>query len=273
MLELECVHKVLLFIDENYNKQISIQQLEEISNYSYRNIQRIFKKIFNETIGEFKTRLKLENGHKQLIYSDKEISDISIDVGYESNQAFSKAFKIKYAYTPKEARLNKLTVFTDFIQKNDTNFQKPQIEFHPEQIVKTRLIVTDDYENETINDLWKEIYSFSNEKISTGFYGLIIDQPLISLKVKSRYEACFAFSIETQKKENVKSILGRKYAKYTHLGSYSTILETYRKIYFDWIYNQTFKIDESPIVEHYQIGRMNSLNSNEYKTHILIPIK
>ncbi|WP_141395665.1 MULTISPECIES: helix-turn-helix transcriptional regulator [Chryseobacterium] len=40
---LNCVYKVINFIEENYDQQISVKDLEEVSNYSYRNIQRIFK--------------------------------------------------------------------------------------------------------------------------------------------------------------------------------------------------------------------------------------
>ena len=82
MLEIEKIHKVLIFVEKNFNRNISVEELEDISNYSYRNIQRVFKKIFKENIGEFQKRVRLENGFKRLIYSNESISDISIDIGY-----------------------------------------------------------------------------------------------------------------------------------------------------------------------------------------------
>jgi AraC family transcriptional regulator len=272
MSDLECVYKVLLLIEENYNKEISISQLENASNYSYRNVQRIFKKIFKETIGEFKTRLKLEKGYKLLLYTEDEIMDISIAIGYESNQSFSKAFKKKYNFTPKEARDKREELFDQFIERRDNEISKVTIEFYPARKVKSKLLLTNDYDNPSINELWQKIYSTS-EKERNSYFGLIIDQPLISIKAKCRYEACFDSVTQTNEKYEGKTILGRKYAKYTHLGSYDTILETYRRIYFDWLYNQSYEMDSTPIVEHYQVGPVNTLNDEEFVTDILIPIK
>lgn len=40
---LNCVYNTLSFIEKNYDQLISIEQLEDISHYSYRNIQRIYR--------------------------------------------------------------------------------------------------------------------------------------------------------------------------------------------------------------------------------------
>lgn len=47
---LYCVYNIIHFIENNYDQEVSIKQLEEVSHYSYRNIQRIFKYTCKETI-------------------------------------------------------------------------------------------------------------------------------------------------------------------------------------------------------------------------------
>lgn len=273
MLEIEKIHKVLIFVEKNFNRNIAVEELEAISNYSYRNIQRVFKKIFNENIGEFQKRLRLENGFKRLIYSTESISDISIDIGYESNQAFTKAFKNKFKITPNEARQNKENVFNTFIEEKRHSKIDSKTVYLSQIEVQYKLIVTNDYDNDVINSLWDSIYELTKSNTKVSYFGVIIDQPLISLPNKSRYEACFSVENEKIKNFNSKYILGGKYMKYTHFGSYENILETYRLLYFDWLFNQQYEINTSPIIEHYEVSSINTSNEKEYITHILVPIK
>jgi AraC family transcriptional regulator len=57
---LEKVQHIVKFVEDNYYRNIPINELEDIGCYSYRNLQRIFQNIFKETIGAFQKRLKLE---------------------------------------------------------------------------------------------------------------------------------------------------------------------------------------------------------------------
>ena len=90
-MDLSRVYNTLDFVEANYNKQISIKELENVSCYSYRNIQRIFKYAFNETIGEYQKRLRLEKGYKRMLYTRENLTEIAFEVGFESMAAFSKA--------------------------------------------------------------------------------------------------------------------------------------------------------------------------------------
>lgn len=273
MLEIEKIHKVLIFVEKNFNRNISVEELEAISNYSYRNIQRIFKKIFKENIGEFQKRVRLEKGFKRLIYSTESISDISIDIGYESNQAFSKAFKNKFKITPNEARQNKENIFNNFIEEKRHSKIDSKTIYLDKIEVQYKLLVTNDYDNEIIDNLWDIIYDQNKNNTKISYFGVIIDQPLISIPNKSRYEACFSTGNEKIENYNSKFIFGGKYMKYTHFGSYDTILETYRLLYFDWLFNQQYEINAMPIIEHYEFGSINTTNEEDYITHILVPVK
>ncbi|RXR19389.1 AraC family transcriptional regulator [Flavobacterium amnicola] len=273
MQEIEKIKNVIIFVEKNYNRQISPAELENVSNYSYRNIQRIFKNIFKENIGEYQKRIRLENGFKRLIYSNETISDISFSIGYESNQAFTKAFNKNYSITPRKARENKELIFNDFIANIDSKYVKSEIVKLNSIEVYYDLIITNDYDNSTINKLWDKIYENANYNCQIDYYGVIVDQPLLSIKSKCRYEACFTKSETNIKKAKTKLIDGGKYIKYTHFGSYDTILDTYRFIYNDWLFLQKYEIDAKPIIEHYHTGSINVIDEEKYITHILIPIK
>ncbi|MBB6270703.1 transcriptional regulator GlxA family with amidase domain [Pedobacter cryoconitis] len=63
-MSLAKIQHIIKYIEEYYDQDISVQKLEQLSNYSYRNVQRVFKNIFNESLGAFQKRLKLENAYK-----------------------------------------------------------------------------------------------------------------------------------------------------------------------------------------------------------------
>ena len=70
-MDSDCIDNTLSFIEKNYNSPISIKDLERISFYSYRNIQRIFKYSCGETIGAYQKRLRVENAYKLILYTKK----------------------------------------------------------------------------------------------------------------------------------------------------------------------------------------------------------
>ncbi len=89
----ERVENVKDFIELNFNKEINIDQITAIAFYTYRNTNRIFKSVYQESIGAFIQLLRIEDAAKKVLYSDKSITDIGFESGYSDLQAFNKAFK------------------------------------------------------------------------------------------------------------------------------------------------------------------------------------
>lgn len=273
-MSLAKIQHIIKYIEEHYNQDISVQELEQLSNYSYRNIQRVFKNIFHESLGAFQKRLKLENAYKKLIYTSDSITNISYSVGFDSLQSFSKSFKKQFNVSPANARKKRATVFENFI---NSYIDKNKSIDHEIVFLKTVKVYyigtkTKNYNNTEIELLWDKVDTAFEENITAAYYGIIVDQPLITDKLKCRYEACV--DKDPANKEFCSTyILGGKYAKYIHEGSYSLIEDTYRRIYIDWLFKSKLEFDNSPVIEHYVKNEFNAANTNDYITEILVPIK
>ncbi|AYN03449.1 GyrI-like domain-containing protein [Flavobacterium sp. 140616W15] len=269
-MRIENIQKVLTFLEDNYHRQIDPVELEEISNYSYRNIQRIFNAILKETIGNFCTRLKLENAYKQLVYTDNSIVDIAYDVGYSSNQSFAKAFKNKFQITPLQARQNKKLLFDEYIKtkKDKLLFIDFEYQYKDKMSVYYKTLMSNNYNNNAINELWDAVINENKTIASYKCFGVIVDQPVISDKEKSRYEVCVD-NCANPKLYLSKTIFGGWYAKYVHRGSYDEIEETYRDIYYRWLYEKDYELDTSPIIEQY----IDDAESTNFVTEIYVPVK
>ncbi|WP_316820257.1 AraC family transcriptional regulator [Pedobacter gandavensis] len=271
---LEKIHHLIRYIEDHYHEELSIEKLEDLSNYSYRNVQRIFKSIFNESIGAFQKRLKLENGYKKLIYSRQSITDIAYSVGFESLHSFSKSFKKQFQLSPEKARKEKEGIFEGFIK--NTSEEKKTISYELVFLKQLKVFYlgaqAKDYELREIDQLWDRIDEAFDDYLNVQYYGIIVDQPLITEKIKCRYEACIDQDPQDQAFSST-YIFGARYAKYVHNGSFDLIEDTYRQIYKDWLFHAALEFDNTPMIEHYLKNEYHTENPEDYVTEILVPIK
>lgn len=272
-MELQKIQHIVKYIEENYHRTILIEELEEVGCYSYRNLHRIFQNIFKESLGAFQKRLKLENGYKKLIYTSDTITDIAYAVGFESLQAFTKSFKKQFSISPSEARTKKAEVFNDFISQytKNTHIAHEIIYLKPLRIFY-RSIKTSNYDNGEIDEQWDKIDAMCGNQKDIRYFGIIVDQPLITTAKHCRYEAGITYEAQS-KTFSSKYIFGGKYIKYIHKGNYSTIEDTYRLIYKDWFFRSKVEFDNSPVIEQYVINNYNAEKEEDYLTEILFPIK
>lgn len=272
-MNLERIQNIIKFIEYNYHRAILPDELEDIGCYSYRNLHRVFKNIFNESLGEFQKRLKLENGYKKLIYTNDSITDIAFAVGFESLQAFTKSFKKQFHTSPSLSRLNRIDVFDEYInqfnEKQDLAYEL--VYLNPLEIYY-RSIKANNYDNEEIDTLWDNIDMLYGRQKNVEYYGIIVDQPLITVGKHCRYEACINQN-PMNKSFASKSIFGGRYIRYTHHGSYELIENTYRLIYKNWLFDAKFEFDDSPIIEYYERHNFNCSTDTDFITQILIPLR
>lgn len=98
----EIVESAKKYIQMNYRKEIS---LEEIANHvaiSSYYLSRIFSKSEGITYKDYLIKLRMEKAKQLLRDGKKSIKEISIEVGYVDQNYFSRAFKKYYHKSPKE---------------------------------------------------------------------------------------------------------------------------------------------------------------------------
>ncbi|PKF74489.1 GyrI-like domain-containing protein [Chryseobacterium sp. PMSZPI] len=253
------IQKIINYIEINFDREVTAHEIESMSHYSYRNFQRIFFKLFNETISGFQKRLRLENAYKKLIYTEDTLSEIAWQVGYFNIQSFSKAFKKQYSVSPTEARKQKHDIFKKFIEHHDSDL-KIEIKYKDAVSVYCKFIKAKDYNNQKIDALWKEIEP--DAEIFDAAYGIIRDQPLITNHLHCRYGAAVKSDEVIEGFQKIE-ILGGKYARFTHYGPYDIILETYRSFYRFWLSEKQFLLNNSDVIEEYEEPEI---------THIYFPL-
>jgi len=105
--ELETIKKVVEYIEENLNNELSLDKIAKKSGYSKFHLHRIFSKIVGETIHKYIQKRRLTEAARKLVYTDESIIDIALISGYESQQAFTLAFKKMYKSSPQIYRIKR----------------------------------------------------------------------------------------------------------------------------------------------------------------------
>lgn len=274
------LQQVVSYLRTQYNEKISIENLEELSNFSYRNLQRIFKAHYNETIGAYVTRVKVESSAKLLLFTNNNIKDIAEKVGYADVQSFSKSFKKHFGITPAIYRTKKEELFKKHSKEiTIMPFFEDRI-----AVLETKKVVyktfKGDYYSTKIDEVWNQLIDeISQENIDVNAlesFGIIWDEPIISESIMYNYDACLVIEDMLEipdGKFKIKTIPSQEYAIFTHIGNYHSISKTYDKIFGSWLFSTNREISEKPFLEFYTKHESHTENPNEYETEIYVPLK
>ncbi|AKD57397.1 helix-turn-helix transcriptional regulator [Spirosoma radiotolerans] len=82
-------------------KPLSMSELSKLSGRSLSAFKREFENHFHTSPGHWIRQKRLEHAHFLLRNTDKNVSEVSMEIGYESVSHFIKAYKQQYGATPK----------------------------------------------------------------------------------------------------------------------------------------------------------------------------
>ncbi len=100
----EDIKKAQIFIENNFQRRITTDELADKFAISRRSLERRFKKATNNTVNQYVQRVKIEAAKKSLETSRKNITEVMFDVGYCDTKAFRGVFKKITGMTPFDYR-------------------------------------------------------------------------------------------------------------------------------------------------------------------------
>ncbi len=284
--QLERYKKLLSFLDAHFKEAINIEKIEQISHYSYRNINRIFEALHQETIGKYVKRLRLEKAAQYLMYSQMGVSEIAYEVGFEERAAFSKAFKNKYGTSPSTFRnsseANRQIIEKSLLTQEGEKRQKLpfEIEYLPD-FEYLFLEYRGAYENIlAIEEVWNQLFDYTTTKDllpnNPIFMTEIVDDTEISDHLKFRYNLALILnrplSFEPDGLFRTKKHKRQKYAKFIYKGPHENCFDFYTRIYAFWMVDVALELADLPTLEFYP-NFDESIPQEDLLTEIYIPVK
>jgi len=96
---------VLAFIDSNLEGDLSLDNLCKISLLSKFHFHRLFSAQYKISLSAYIKQLRMKRASYQLAFRlERKVIDIALQAGFESSEAFSRAFKKSIGQSPSEFR-------------------------------------------------------------------------------------------------------------------------------------------------------------------------
>lgn len=92
--------KVKIYIDKNYNENISLKSIAEAVNANQYYLSHIFKEEIGFSPMQYVTRRRIGEAQNLLINTQLSITEIAANVGYNNSNYFQNVFKKIVGYTP-----------------------------------------------------------------------------------------------------------------------------------------------------------------------------
>ena len=101
------IEEAMRYIRENYNRDISLDEVSREVNISPYYFSKLFKDSTEQNFIEYLTNLRMDKAKELLLTTDSSMKEICSMVGYADPNYFSRTFKKNIGVTPTEYKENK----------------------------------------------------------------------------------------------------------------------------------------------------------------------
>jgi AraC family transcriptional regulator len=263
-------------IEDHLDEDLPLEDLAAAAHYSMFHFHRLFRAHTGETVREHARRLRLERSAYRLTHTRDDILRIALDSGYDSHEAFTRAFKARIGLTPSAFREQRREVQIQRTQEKEIDVDLRIEKREPARIAFVRH--TGPYDK--VGDAWGKLMKWGWTKMMFGkadTFGLCFDDPDVTPAERTRYEACMVVDVRTKPKGDVelRDLPGGAYAVGLHEGPYERIGDSYAQLFAEVsshpINGRTWKLGDPPALEKY-LNDPRKTKPEELKTEIWMPV-
>lgn len=278
---IESILRVLIYIEDHLGEELSLDKMAKIARISSYYFHRLFHAYMGETLSDYVTRLRVQRASEKLNYTDVPVTEIALEVGYESPSSFTKVFNQIKGSSPSGFRKSMRPIVEGMLRRI------PQ-DASPESL-KPKYVVRKEEEvlfmrkvgpyAETPWQAFEALLAFlkqesiSREEIKT-FYSMGLDDPQFVPLAKCRFDACVALKKKSAPKGAVglKTLPGGKCAVFEYKGHYNGIEAFFQRIFRTWYPTANITLsDTAPFCEHLELGN-ETVSLADRTTYLYIPL-
>lgn len=280
----ERIVRAQLYIHHHLDDDLSLEKLASISNFSPFHFHRIFNAMTGESVKQYIRRIKLERAALEVRHTRAAITTIAFRAGYETHEAFTRAFKGVFGASPSKYRSNYHNTIdidstertlTLIIKAKGTISMNVKIENLPKMTVASARHVGA-YKNccQAWQTLCSEKSVMSSMATPPMFIGICYDDPDVTEEDNIRYDACITVneSFQSTGMINKQTIKGGKFAILRHTGSYNNLHNCYRQLYGEWLPQSGYEPKSEPSLEIYR-NSPEDTPEDKLITDICIPLQ
>jgi AraC family transcriptional regulator len=306
------MHRVLEHIDRHLDEPLELDTLAAVANFSSFHFHRLFSALMGEAPGEYLRRRRLETAATRLVSQPElPILHVALAVGFGSTEAFGRAFKARFGFTPSAWRSKERakrarrpmgafpptrTPKSNRRQANSNPHQAQEsgavhhqassrraqeasmnvklIDRQPTPVAYLRHVGP--YGN-PISEFWQATvfpWMVTNGLLGRARFGISHDDPDIAASAKCRYDACVEVTPEFvgAGKHFGTTIPGGKYAAAQFTGTATEIVNAWASLLRDWLPASGMQLDSRPLFEYYSPEGRFDPRTGAFDCELCIPV-
>lgn len=244
------------YIGKHLDEELSLEHLSEVVCFSKYHFHRLFTAYTGLSLRQYIRWLRLKRAAHQLVVErDKSIIDIAISAGFESHEAFTRAFKQSCGASPSKFR--NVTTWHVWekppycLPQQGRNKMKVEIKQQPAR----RLAVVEHHGDpnkmsESANKLinWAQAQPVDLRPKPGEAFGFGYDDPKTTPKDEFRYDLAITVPENVKIEGDVieKYLPKGRYAVAVHKGSRDTMSDTVYSMYRDWLPESDEELGDLP---------------------------
>lgn len=279
----ERISRVCEFIYQNLDEELSLEVMSDVAAFSKYHFHRVFSVYTGMSVTKFIQLSRLKRASYRLAFEGhKRVIDIALEAGFESPEAFSRAFKRTFDQSPSEFRaepkwpewhmrykFNLKPIGEHQMNVDIVNFETTKVALiehlgPPERVLETAAKFI----------AWRKETGLSPVKTSNT-YGIPYSDPKTTDPEKFRWDICGTIDGDIPANDyGTKSgtIPGGRCAVIRHLGSYDNVETPIYAWYSNWLPDSGEEIRDFPCFFHY-LTLINEVDECDLITDIYFPLK
>ncbi|WP_421266643.1 AraC family transcriptional regulator [Aeromonas veronii] len=286
------VFKAMDYISHHLDDNPGLDEVAAAAAISTFHFHRIFKTMVGETIAGFTRRLRMERAARRLLASPQsDITTLALAAGFSSSQNFAKAFRLHFAMSPSEYRLQQGGNWKSKIGNDPLPFDTYDgLVMHPVtehpgllQGANVRLMPArrvaymrrlGPYGKETCEQAHRDLLAlFASDEAMTpaGTLSLYWDIPDITDETRCRTDVCIELGpeIPAGRQLTTQTIAAGPYAVCQFIARGDQLVACWETA-FRWVVGQGLNCDDRPCYEQYHAG--TDPDRDHYVFDICIPL-
>ncbi|WP_231101505.1 AraC family transcriptional regulator [Pseudoalteromonas luteoviolacea] len=282
-IEMDRFLKSIEYIEAHLSEKISVHEIAQSSHYSTYHYSRVFKALVGDTPKEYLRKRRLTLAAKRLLTEEVGILELALESQFESQEAFTRAFKALFDMTPAQYRkINEpfRLLYKKPFNEADLDFLQNNLSMEPEIISQPAMKIVgiaNQYDDGDLSlpKLWSGFRPYRDKipnRVGTDFFGIY------ECYEESEDVTRFVYicSAQVENFDDVpdglitRELEAQTYARFTHIGPLSKLEDTLRYIWGSWLPKSQYEYANKPDFELLPAGFNNADPNN--KIYLNIPI-
>lgn len=285
------LEQAIIYVESHLGEAIKVEEVAGAAGYSYYHLNRQFTAVIGESVGSYIKKRRLADAAKKLLYTDAKVIDIAMENGFESAEAFSRAFKAVYRASPQHYRENRLDTFIgakDRLDKGLLEHLADNVTVHPAFVQLPQIKVAGVRGETTLRDnKLKQLWDRANAVFPQiphptqngrgfGICEACLDNTLYSMNDDVLFSEVAGAEVDSfvglPALFAQKIIPGGRYAVFTHRGSLRMLTQTFRYIWGTWFLTTKEEMDAREDFELYD-SRFLGYDNPDSEIDLYIPVR